>query len=233
MQTNQQPIEKSITNKNGTLSVIEIFKTIQGEGPYAGTPAVFVRLAGCNLQCKLCDTQYTEGRVDMSPEDVVREALEVSDSVARLLVLTGGEPYRQDIGPFILLALQQGFVVQIETNGTLNRTDVSNLVNSPMPVSVVVSPKSRRIHKDLAFDALKYVVEYGRVDPVDGLPTSVLGNEVRVARPPEDFDGTVFVQPLDVQDETENLLHAKTAVDACMEHGYLLCLQMHKIVGLP
>ena len=53
---NGQPIEKVQRTFDGTLEVHSIFKTIQGEGPFCGTPAVFIRLAGCNLQCPWCDT---------------------------------------------------------------------------------------------------------------------------------------------------------------------------------
>ena len=63
---NKQPIEKREPSYEGTLQVHSIFKTIQGEGPFCGTPCVFVRLAGCNLQCPACDTDqwYFPARAD-------------------------------------------------------------------------------------------------------------------------------------------------------------------------
>jgi len=59
---NQQLAEKRVERQDGALEIIDIFPTIQGEGPFAGEPAIFVRLAGCVLQCPLCDTDYTSGR---------------------------------------------------------------------------------------------------------------------------------------------------------------------------
>ena len=59
MQRNTQPAEKQVKSSGLILAINSIFYTIQGEGPFAGSPAVFVRLAGCNLQCPMCDTEYT------------------------------------------------------------------------------------------------------------------------------------------------------------------------------
>ena len=63
MQLNQQAMEKQDHSPHGSLEVFKIFPTIQGEGPFTGRRSVFVRLAGCNLQCPMCDTDYTSNRV--------------------------------------------------------------------------------------------------------------------------------------------------------------------------
>ena len=68
---NTQPIEKR--HHKVDLEVHSIFYTIQGEGPFCGTPAVFIRLAGCNLQCPSCDTNYTSKRRTMTAEEIVNE----------------------------------------------------------------------------------------------------------------------------------------------------------------
>ena len=67
----------------------EIFYSLQGEGFYSGTPAVFVRFSGCNLRCEFCDTQHQQGMM-MSLQDIVTEVNKYPN--APLLVLTGGEP---------------------------------------------------------------------------------------------------------------------------------------------
>lgn len=212
------------------FDVINIWKTIQGEGPLAGVPAIFVRLAGCNLQCPMCDTNYTEGRTIMKIEEIV-EAVDEIDSKIKLIVITGGEPFRQPISE-LLSALSGQFyqrTVQVETNGTLYRPIYNQ------QAMVVCSPKTKKIHPAMAqqIHAWKYVVEHGKVSEFDGLPESVLGMDMHVARPPKDTDKrNIYVQPMDSQDHSLNLLHLDTAVQSCMKHGYRLCLQTQKIVGL-
>jgi 7-carboxy-7-deazaguanine synthase len=234
MQTNQQPIEKPDFREDGSVTVIGIWDTIQGEGPYAGTPAVFIRLAGCNLQCPMCDTDYTEGKggpLRMYPPAIVRDVHEAAAGRPRkLVVLTGGEPFRQNVAPLIADLLTDGRRVQIETNGTLCPKGV------PFErVTVVCSPKAG-VNRNLAphVTAWKYVLREGDIDPADGLPTSALGLDCRPGRPPGGFRrGEVFVQPLDEQDEGRNRLNLEACIESCMKHGYRLTVQMHKAAGLP
>ena len=82
---------------NALLQVHSIFHTIQGEGPFAGTPAVFIRLAGCNLKCPGCDTEYTSKRKEMTVAQILDAIYEVSSITTKLVVITGGEPFRQDL----------------------------------------------------------------------------------------------------------------------------------------
>mgnify|MGYP001172883838 CR=1 FL=1 len=92
----------------------EIFYSLQGEGFYTGTPAVFVRFAGCNLHCSFCDTQHTSFTT-FSDEAIVAEVLKYS---ATLVVLTGGEPSLQATTHLVDLLHAHGRFVSIETNGT-------------------------------------------------------------------------------------------------------------------
>ena len=81
MAINIQPIEKRELSVDGSVQVHSIFYTLQGEGPFSGQPAVFVRLAGCNLQCPACDTDYTSRRTPMPVAailDAVRDAFPTS-----------------------------------------------------------------------------------------------------------------------------------------------------------
>ena len=66
----------------------EIFYSLQGEGYYTGTPAVFIRFSGCNLKCSFCDTRHEEG-VLMSDDEIIAE---VGKYPAVTVILTGGEP---------------------------------------------------------------------------------------------------------------------------------------------
>lgn len=230
VERNNQLPEKVISNDDGVFEVISIFPTIQGEGPYAGCPAVFVRLAGCTLQCPLCDTQYTQPRLRMTIHNILNVASRrLVNMSADVLVITGGEPFRQNVTALANAAIDHRWQVQIETNGTLPIS--SDL--SP-DVVVVCAPKTEKIHETVRkrADAMKYVIESGHVCDRDGLPTRCLGYDHRVARPVGFGKNKIYVQPLDEYDPIKNEEHTKAAVDVCRRFGYRLCLQMHKIVGL-
>jgi organic radical activating enzyme len=165
----------------------------------------------------------------MSAEEVLRSV--ESFGKLDLVVLTGGEPLRQDIGRLVRLCFEEGYSVQIETNGTLYRSD---LPFGSLGLSVVCSPKTGKIDSRLMpfISAYKYVVRYGEVDEGDGLPVSVLGRKERVARPTYNNVSQVFVQPADEGHGDRNRLNTQVAVDVCLKFGYRLGLQIHKIVGL-
>ena len=107
-----------------SLKISEIFQSIQGEGPSAGEPATFVRLAHCNLTCTWCDTKYTWDFTQFRYEDEVSR-VEVGEVVQRVrgaarVILTGGEPLLQQPAIAELLsAVATESVVEIETNGTI------------------------------------------------------------------------------------------------------------------
>jgi 7-carboxy-7-deazaguanine synthase len=231
---NLQPIEKQELSDEGILQVHSIWPTIQGEGPYAGTPAVFLRLAGCNLTCPGCDTDYTSTRVVATPQKILQQVQGFRKD--GLIVITGGEPFRQNFAPFARLAVYSGYRVQVETNGTLWFEEFY-----PSRFTVVCSPKTPKIQEELKrhISALKYVVKAGEIDPSDGLPTSILENGLRPARPWPKFGGEIYVQPYDedfsdpINEDTKNAKNIEAAVESCMKFGYRLCLQVHKLVGLP
>lgn len=227
---NLQPVEKPVYSDGKVLDVQEIFPTIQGEGPFAGMPSVFVRLAGCDLQCPVCDSDYTSKRKLMTIDSIAMEVDRLMPPNSRLVVLTGGEPFRQNIGLLVdLLQYDKGYKVQVETNGTLYLEEFPYAFTT-----IVCSPKTGSINEKLKrhITALKYVLTHDKIDPADGLPTNSLGTGVRVQRPWTDFRGEIFVQPLDEQDPEKNKLHTQAAVESCMKFGYRLCLQTHKFVNL-
>lgn len=241
MKENTQEAEKLFRHPQGALHVHSIFPTIQGEGPFAGTPCTFVRLAGCNLKCPACDTDYTSVRETNSPSELVarvrREGFKPAigtalESSKPLVVITGGEPFRQNLTPFVTLLLGLGYRVQIETNGTLF------LDGFPYDdVCIVCSPKTGRASLDLLkqVDAFKYVVQEDHVDVDDGLPLSTLGHKGQtwVARPPPGFKGEIYVQPLDERNTQANIANTNLAVETCLRFGYRLCIQTHKLCNLP
>lgn len=247
---NNQSPQKTERHPLGWLYVHSIFYTIQGEGPHAGKPAVFVRLAGCNLQCPGCDTEYTKGAKLMTPADICREAdltwLTMYDSAcaalarrsAPLIVITGGEPFRQNLGRLIDLLHADGRMVQIETNGTLWDSRIPHYEHFTLDLfNIVCSPKAGKVAIPEEFiTAYKYVVSYDAIDHSDGLPTSVLGMPASPARPSKSYAGPIYVQPAEggtAERKFANHLHLSAAIDSSMRFGHTLCLQTHKMVGLP
>ena len=221
----QQPEKISHSFDGSVLDVHSIFSTIQGEGPYSGQRAIFIRLAGCNLQCPLCDTDYTEGRFEKQVNQLVKDVVEVGGK-SQLVVITGGEPFRQNITQLANLLLSEGYRVQVETNGTVY------LENFPYnQVTIVCSPKTPNLHPKLVdyIDHYKYVVMKGKVDS-DYLPINVLGLEYAkpISKPVE--DKPVYIQPCDSKDQVENKSNLDICIKAVMEMGYTLNLQVHKII---
>lgn len=92
----------------------EIFYSLQGEGYFTGTPAVFLRMSGCNLKCPFCDTAH-EDYTEMTPLQIA-ETLRAYPT--RHIVITGGEPSLQLDQMLIDLLHDDGWFIQIETNGT-------------------------------------------------------------------------------------------------------------------
>ena len=133
------------------LKVNEIFYSVQGEGKYAGAAALFVRLAGCAMGCKWCDTKYA-AKVNflMTPAQVLAAAKKYP---ARRVVLTGGEPCEQNIKPLINLLHKNGYEIHLETNGARD-------INTAHIFCATVSPKKNALAKMLKkADAIKLVVE--------------------------------------------------------------------------
>ena len=102
------------------IAISEIFYSIQGEGFYSGKAAIFVRLAGCNLSCNFCDTDFSLQR-RLSAEEILQE---ISEYPCAFVVLTGGEPTVQKEAAWGLVKLLQAhdYYVAMETNGTKNET---------------------------------------------------------------------------------------------------------------
>ncbi len=116
------------------LSIFEIFSSIQGESSFVGRPAVFIRLAGCNLNCRWCDTPGAlSGGERRSISEIVKKVLGFN---IPLVLITGGEPLLQEgLDLLICRLLEDKIEVLIETNGSL---DISAV---PSPARVIMDCK--------------------------------------------------------------------------------------------
>jgi len=126
-----------------TLIINEIFHSIQGESSYAGLPCVFVRLTGCRLRCKWCDTDYafTEG-VAMSLDAIISK---VQSYACPLVEITGGEPLLQpNVLPLLTRFCDVGFTALLETSGTEDVASVDPRVIKVMDLKCPSSGESDR-----------------------------------------------------------------------------------------
>lgn len=96
--------------------VNEIFYSLQGEGFFTGTPAVFVRFAGCNMRCSFCDTDHESSVTHMEADAIIAK---IKEYPARHIILTGGEPALRVDSLLLEMLHAEGCFVQIETNGSL------------------------------------------------------------------------------------------------------------------
>ena len=134
------------------MQVNEIFKSIQGEGPNFGKPAIFLRTAQCNLKCVWCDTKYTWDWKNYDFQKEVKEMTidEVKDAILDLeikhLVITGGEPLlQQDDLADLLSFLKPDFYVEVETNCTI----LPNKMLTDLIDQWNVSPKTKNSENPL------------------------------------------------------------------------------------
>lgn len=207
------------------LMVKEIFKTIQGEGPLVGYPAIFLRLGGCNLACDFCDTDFDNYEKFSLAQIIGKiENLSINSSgkkTVNLVVITGGEPMRQPIEKLCDQLIKHNYKVQIETNGTLYR-------QLPSEVMIICSPKVTN-HKYHAIRAdllshinyFKFIISANNPDYFE---VSEVGQSV--AQIP------VYIQPMDEYDALKNQRNLQRSIDLALQHGYFLSSQAHKIWGL-
>ncbi len=207
-----------------SYAVKEIFLTLQGEGAHAGRAAVFCRFAGCNLWsgreedradavCTFCDTDFvgTDGTLGgryASADDLADTvAGQWAASGERFVVLTGGEPLLQVDAALIAALHARGFLIAVETNGTLEPPDGIDWI--------CVSPKAGTNLRIRKGHELKLVYP-------------------QVENRPEQFAGLAFerfsLQPMDGPAIAENTARA---IDYCLHHPqWRLSVQTHKTLGI-
>jgi 7-carboxy-7-deazaguanine synthase len=190
------------------LQLAEIFYSIQGEGTWSGTPAVFVRLAGCNLACDFCDTDYSL-KFFASVDEIV-ERVRSAGGDCPMVILTGGEPLAQSETTALIEALRRdGRRVHIESNGTI-------FADLPSDVWLCVSPKERVDARMAArADEAKLIVDQ---------------------RIPEEHLALFADKPVILlQPEGNKAKNVELALGYAKAHParFRLSLQLHKMIGVP
>ncbi|WP_326549977.1 7-carboxy-7-deazaguanine synthase QueE [Micromonospora sp. NBC_01813] len=206
--------------------------TLQGEGPSTGQRAVFVRLSGCNLDCRWCDTPYTWDwtRFDQAAESREMSVEAVSSWVlshdADLVVITGGEPLIQHrrLLPLVMALHTAGCRVEIETNGTVDpgsaftayaRLNVSpKLAGSGIPADRRIRPDVLRALCDSGVAIFKFVIS----EPSDIAELVELQRQLDLS--------PVWVMPQGTDHQTV-LAGIGTLVGPALQHGWNLSSRLH------
>ncbi len=198
------------------MRVNETFLSLQGEGYFTGTPAFFLRLSGCNLQCPFCDTDH-QSFSEMSEEEIVAEA---SRHKPRHIVITGGEPALQLTQSLVGKLHEAGFFVQVETNGTLPLPEGIDWVTcSPKGLTPALS-KGEGVQ---TINELK-VLYKGIGDDPERFISPLRGEGMGVR---------LCLQPLDTGNAERNRIILRDTIAYIMEHPHWsLSLQTHKLLGI-
>lgn len=195
----------------------EIFYSLQGEGLYTGTAAVFIRFSGCNLACPFCDTEH-QPFTRMERKDIIREIDRVCDGIRpALCVLTGGEPTLQ-VDPDLLETLRKRFKrIAIETNGTRDVISGFDLITIS-PKDCFVENAALAIQTSGAETECKVVFD-GEHNP-----------EQYFERVPASH---YYLQPCDTGDPARNAEILAAAVEHIKTHPWWrLSLQTQKIINV-
>lgn len=215
-------------SKTRKYGIKEVFATLQGEGAQAGSPAVFLRFAGCNLGyevCPWCDTDWVKADYTLDPEgtvDLVRQTAVEGFGAEReglLLVVTGGEPSLQWDRPLADAFRARGYRVSMESNG-------SRPVDRSLVDWLTVSPKQETFVQKEG-DELKLIFT-GTAAP--GITPDV--EAVRRLAEGTRF-GHYFLQPVDIPEYGGP--NYEEAVGAVMRLGppWRLSVQTHKVAAIP
>ena len=198
------------------MKVNEIFYSLQGEGHYTGTPAVFVRFAGCNLRCWFCDTDFEKG-VEMSEDEIVEAVLQYP---TRYVVITGGEPTLQITASLCDKLHAHGLYLMMETNGTRPLPEgcqVDWITCSPKLIDVEDGKRKIATIRLRHIDELKVVFEDSPTQDM-ALYEQIPATEYRL-------------QPCDTQDPLCNQAILNKTIKYILQHPkWKLSLQTHKIL---
>ena len=193
------------------MKINEIFYSLQGEGRWAGTPAIFIRLSGCNLKCDFCDTKHQEYK-EYTIDEILREIAPYAP--CKHIVITGGEPGLQLTEAFVEILHHYGFYIAVETNGTYLL---------PLNIDwVTCSPK---------FDFCSNAEI--KLDWIDELKVVYKGKNQDMSRYNNIKATEYYLQPCDVGNPTDNRRIISETIDFIKKNPkWKLSLQTQKILGV-
>lgn len=213
------------------MKIVEIFQSIDGEANRCGYLTNFIRLAGCNLRCSYCDTEYALNKTD-GTEMSINEIINKLDKDIKNVTLTGGEPLWNFENASLLLTalLKEGFNISIETNGAIDLTKYIELFPS---LSFVVDYKSPSSNMENFMDINNFNI-LRNIDCVKFVVGSIsdLEKMVQIYNSTNLKNNTteIFVSPIfgkiDPKEIVEFLLKNK------LQH-IRLQIQMHKVIWDP
>jgi 7-carboxy-7-deazaguanine synthase len=217
----------SATTTSGRIA--ETFFSIQGEGATVGVPAVFIRLQGCSVGCRWCDTKYSWASDGGRGVDLDALIAEATGHPGRRVVITGGEPLESSLFLPIVTALhQRGFVVEVETSGTVEpprEASPSIQWNVSLKLAGSGVEDARRINPD----AIRAFVERGAwwkfVVTDEGDVAEALSLAGRFALPRE----RILLQPEAMRPE-ELIERSPWVIEACKRHGLRFSPRLHILI---
>jgi len=221
------------------MKINEIFKTIQGEAIFTGTPSLFIRTQGCPVWCNWCDTKFTwhigkksklvvqekiigkveqdERFAEFTEEDLLNVAKQYN---IKHIVITGGEPCINDLTKLTDLLINNNFSVQIETSCTKQ-------IKCNKKVWVTGSPKINMSGKQeielkalLRANEIKFPILNN--DDLDNLISLINNNNLQ--------DKLIWLQPVDIEGDRINTTNI--CLEACYKYNFELSVQTHKYINI-
>ena len=209
------------------IKINEVFLSAQGEGPDSGIPTVFLRLSGCNVECKWCDSKYhTEVKETLSVEDLVKRVQDVDRYQSGRVYITGGEPLvqREFVAHLVYQLTQQKYDCTIATNGTLSTPSWWRLVTWDVDMKCPSSGVTK-FEDSWVSVGRKNRVKFVVADRQDlNFVLTVLPDMKRVNAP------TLLVSPMipTVGTHTQNWL--QEVWNFCVQYNLRYSLQIHKVI---
>lgn len=210
------------------MRVIETFDSIDGEGVFTGCLATFIRLGGCNMRCSYCDTGYALNAKDgaeMSIDDIVCRAKLIGNTH---ITLTGGEPLINPDSLRLVSALcDAGFIVNIETNGSVDVTLFQNdKTVITMDYKTISSGENKKMSIDRIntlrkCDVLKIVCEESDFCDITAMLLKIK------------TEATVFISPVFGKIEPKILVSFAKKLRNCGLKNIRVQVQLHKIIWNP